>query len=470
MNSIKYIFSGLLLILLFNSCSPVKENKAEKATDVISAITASTTETGKPIDKVYCNNSSINSYALYLPKNYSKDKRWPVIFFFDPHASGKLPVKRYDTLAEKYGYVICCSNNSKNGLDIASIKNVSAEMMNDVFQNFFIDSNRVYAGGFSGGARVAATLAMSNNITGLICCGAGIQADMTFVNPQINYIGIAGKADFNYVELSFTDEQLAAANKLKHQLVVFDGKHEWPPLSIMEQAFLWLELDAMRNNLIKKDLALIETVSKQLKEECEKTVKEKNIYEQFNAYSKAVNYLNGLSDVSWFSSRKEQLKGFASLNQIIKQRKEQFVKEFNLQQKYMAAIPDKDLNWWQREVSTMKILADQNKEEAYTYKRLLNYLSLGAYMYSNDALSKNNLKMAETFLTLYELVDPFNSEHAYMRAVTAAEAGNQKEVFSFLEKTIQLGFNDRERLDADAAFSNIRNEEKFQKLADKIND
>ena len=247
MRFLKYLLPDLLWIIVFiNACSPAKQDKVENKTEGLNTVSSNTIEKGKAIDKIYCNNSSINSYALYLPKNYSKDKRWPVIFFFDPHASGKIPVKQYDTLAEKYGYIICCSNNSKNGLDISSIKTLSSEMMNDVFQKFSIDSNRVYAGGFSGGARVATTLAMSNNIAGLICCGAGIQADMAFVNPKISYVSIAGKSDFNYIELNLVDQQLNESNTVRHQLLIFAGKHEWPPLEIMEQAFLWLELDAMK--------------------------------------------------------------------------------------------------------------------------------------------------------------------------------------------------------------------------------
>ena len=392
MRLIKYLSCKLfVIVILINACSP-KQDKIENKTETLSTV-AATIETGKPLDKIYCNNSSINSYALYLPRDYSRDKSWPVIFFFDPHASGKLPVKQYYALAEKYGYVICCSNNSKNGLDIATIKTMATEMMNDVFQKFSFDSNRVYAGGFSGGARVAATLAMSNNIAGLICCGAGIQPDMTFVNSKINYIGIAGKSDFSYIELNLADQQLDATQKTGHDLLIFDGKHEWPPIETMKKAFLLLDFYAMNNHLLKEDKDVIDAITQQIKD------------------------------------MEDSLK----FKQAMSQKKEQFVKEFNLQQKYMAAIPEKDLNWWKTEISKMKILADQRKEEAYTYKRLLAYLSLGTYMYSNDALSKNNFKMAETFITLYELVDPDNSEHAYMRAIMCAQTGNEKEVFSFLQ-------------------------------------
>ena len=54
------------------------------------------------------------SYALYLPSAYSGDRRWPIIYCFDPGARGPVPVRLFRA-AEKYGYILVCSNNSHNG-------------------------------------------------------------------------------------------------------------------------------------------------------------------------------------------------------------------------------------------------------------------------------------------------------------------------------------------------------------------
>jgi hypothetical protein len=47
---------------------------------------------GQVIDKVLCAGSSGESYALYLPSNYTPSKRWPILYAFDPGARGRIPV------------------------------------------------------------------------------------------------------------------------------------------------------------------------------------------------------------------------------------------------------------------------------------------------------------------------------------------------------------------------------------------
>ena len=54
-----------------------------------------------------------NSYALYLPANYSPEKRWPLVLVFDPFARGEVSVKLFHEAAEKYGFIVVGSNNSR---------------------------------------------------------------------------------------------------------------------------------------------------------------------------------------------------------------------------------------------------------------------------------------------------------------------------------------------------------------------
>ncbi|HSE43463.1 MAG TPA: hypothetical protein VLH08_22070, partial [Acidobacteriota bacterium] len=99
---------------------------------------------GKLIEKVSCLSAPEFSYVLYLPSNYSDQKKWPVLFCFDPRAHGNVPAELFESAAEKYGYIIMSSNNS--GSDDASIPNAQAmqEMYDDAFKRFAIDEKRLY--------------------------------------------------------------------------------------------------------------------------------------------------------------------------------------------------------------------------------------------------------------------------------------------------------------------------------------
>src|SRR6266850_1077717 len=83
-------------------------------------ITGSATQTnpiprGKVIEKVVCAANPAQRYALYLPSNYTPVRAWPILYAFDPGARGSIPVNRFQEAAEKYGWIIAGSNNSRNG-------------------------------------------------------------------------------------------------------------------------------------------------------------------------------------------------------------------------------------------------------------------------------------------------------------------------------------------------------------------
>ncbi|HSN50405.1 MAG TPA: hypothetical protein VLR52_04170, partial [Bacteroidales bacterium] len=114
-----------------------------------------TPEKGKVVDRVECVSDSGFTYSVYLPTSYSGKIRFPVILSFDPHGSGNLPVTLYKDLAEKYGYILTGSDNSRNGQDGNLTMSAIRSLINEVKTRFSVDTNRIYTLGFSGGARVA---------------------------------------------------------------------------------------------------------------------------------------------------------------------------------------------------------------------------------------------------------------------------------------------------------------------------
>ena len=55
------------------------------------------------------------SYALYLPSHYTSDRRWPIFYTFDPDGHGNVPAELMKDAAERYGYIVVGSNNSRYG-------------------------------------------------------------------------------------------------------------------------------------------------------------------------------------------------------------------------------------------------------------------------------------------------------------------------------------------------------------------
>ena len=53
------------------------------------ALTAAELPRGTILDDVKCMADASQSYALYIPSNYSPDRAWSLILAFDPRARGR---------------------------------------------------------------------------------------------------------------------------------------------------------------------------------------------------------------------------------------------------------------------------------------------------------------------------------------------------------------------------------------------
>ena len=78
---------------------------------------------------------------------------WPIIYVFDPGARGKVAVEAIQTAAEKFGYIVAASNNSRNGPMGGSSQAMKA-MWVDTQQRFPIAGQRRYVAGIVRGRRL----------------------------------------------------------------------------------------------------------------------------------------------------------------------------------------------------------------------------------------------------------------------------------------------------------------------------
>src|SRR5262245_35710523 len=156
---------------------------------------------GQIVDSVSCAADPSQSYALFLPREYSPQREWPVIFAFDPGARGRMPVERYQAAADRFGYVVAGSNNSRNGSN--DIGKAVDAMTIDVMSRFAIDKRRVYVAGMSGGARVAFSVALgsSGHVAGVFASSAGYPDGTVRKTLPFPVFATAGTEDFNHLEM-----------------------------------------------------------------------------------------------------------------------------------------------------------------------------------------------------------------------------------------------------------------------------
>ena len=203
---------------------------------------------GQIVDPIKCAADPSQTYALYLPSNYSADRPWKLILAFDPRGQGHQGVEHLQTAAEKYGYIVAGSNNSRNGPPQISLTAAQA-MWTDVGKRFSINPKRIYTAGFSGGARIAMKVAFdSDQIAGVIASSAGFPPGHRRSDPRFVVFGTAGTEDFNYLEMRQLDQELSSP----HRVVIFEGGHQWLPSALAIQAVEWLELQAAHPGTVEQ--------------------------------------------------------------------------------------------------------------------------------------------------------------------------------------------------------------------------
>lgn len=167
-------------------------------------------EKGVLYDSIWVDAKLGESFALYLPNKYNQEIASPAVFIFEPMARGSVGIEPFIKAAETYGYILICSNDSKNGpyeINYAVANNLFPK----VLSMFKIDPKRIYTAGFSGGARLASSIAVqSNKIAGVISCGAAFNLKSRGLpsTQSFSYACLMGDEDMNYNELQFTNSYL----------------------------------------------------------------------------------------------------------------------------------------------------------------------------------------------------------------------------------------------------------------------
>ena len=454
---------GLVTVALYtHACAnnnqpvPVAHNNNKDTIQQSRASVRDSFTAGKIIDTVICTNDPSQSFALYIPVKSNKQPP-AVVYFFDPHAAGSLPVRKYKALADAYGFILIGSNNSKNGNSLQQAEAIWQTLYNDTKKRLFINNNRIYTAGFSGGAKVAGYVALHHSeIKGVIANGAGLPDQTPAGNFNFTFTAITGEGDMNMTDLVAITNDLDKT-QTRHRLLFFNGKHEWAPEKTMNRAFAGWQLDAMEQHLIAKDEAFISSFVAKSKQ----TVAE---YEKANTPVKAameckvaINLLSGLTnETNWFQQKQTAITNSATYRQQSLAQQQLLTTEQQIKGRYMQQFQQGDMNYWTKTINDLNAKAKTATAEGAMYQRLLAWLSLAFYSFSNQLINSNQNNDARYTVGLYKLADPTNSEAWYFSAILNARNNDAAATEKDLLKAVENGFNDKNRLQQQPEFQNLK--------------
>jgi len=323
---------------------------------------------GQIVDRVECAAKPEQAYALYLPSRYVQDRQWPILYAFDPGARGRLPVERFQEGAEKYGYIVVGSHNSRNGPWKVSQEAMEA-VWADTHARFSIDPKRIYSTGFSGGARVAGFMGLAvQDTAGVIACGAGFPDSKVPKKVPFPFFGIAGTEDFNYGELRLVQRDLDAqhaANRFEE----FDGPHGWCPSPLCTVAIEWMELMAMKTGRRTTDPELLSALLDKSLSRLHHLESAGDLPALYRSYAAAAVDFHGLKDVADFAQRAAQLKGSKEVRDAEK-REHQME---DRQERLRVELAQSDAGQQQRIVEDLrkKAAAEEDTPERRVARRVL---------------------------------------------------------------------------------------------------
>jgi predicted esterase len=440
---------------------------------------------GQIVERIEALNDSSQSYALYLPSNYTPDRKWPVLYAFDAGARGRVAVERFKDAAEKYGWIVLGSNNSRNGpWDL--VVNAWNAMLTDTHQRFAVDDERSYSTGFSGGARAAVRVAIGCKcLAGVMAYGAGFPIDLA-PSPQMHFVffGAVGVDDFNYPELKSLQEPLTKAGISQH-VQTFEGRHEWPPVSVATAAVEWMELHAIKAGKRPRDNGFINAMWQQLLNKARTLEESKKHHEAYQLYLDLAETFNGLRDVAEIETKVNQLRDSREVKAAIREEQVQIRKQRELESRLNSLIAGRDggaqvnqsedgfdsATLFRARLSDLRkqSKAPEDSTQRRVARRVLDGLFVGLVEEGITLLQtkKNYFESIKRLKSATEINPDRPGAYFYLAWAYAANRDKKKSLQS-LNTAVEKGFSDTSMITANKAFDSFRNEPEYQQIMARL--
>jgi dienelactone hydrolase len=433
---------------------------------------------GVLLPKVFCATPSEQSYALYLPSHYTSEKRWPIVYAFDPAAHGNIPVELMKDAAERFGYIVAGSNNSHNGAWKPEADAAQA-MFQDTHARLAIDNNRVYFAGFSGGARLASSLAQRCHCAaGVLLNGAGFSpSSPPAPEATFSVFAAVGTFDFNYSEVLDLDAKLGAL-RYSHALQRFDGPHQWAPAEVMEEALAWFRLISMKDGHEARDMAFVKAQAAEAEKRAKNLELAGDPYGCWKEYRQAAETFDALGEAPAFRERAVAMEKEKAVRDGARREQQDFDEQSRLSANISAGLgalrQDAPIRAdtrsdVERQIAELRSRAEHEKnlQKLRVTKRALAGIFVEAMETGQERLDAKDISHARTYFELAASADPDSVWALSLVAAARAEDGDRKGTIDALRRTKEKT-KDRAAfcawLTEEPAFAKLRDTPEFRAL------
>ena len=418
------------------------------------------------------------SFAIYLPTNFTMDRKWPLVLVFDMEGRGKRVVSMFTNAAEGQGYIVIGSNSILDTVSVSKNMLATGRLLKKVAELIPTDENRIYSAGFSAGGKFASLVpSFISGFKGVISIGSAIpNYELLTSKKAFHFMGIVGNEDFNYPDMVAARPTLKRL-KFPNHLWVFDGGHEWPATEYIERALITATLHAMsKGSLPKNESFIADTFNKEL--------------DDYNDYLSKNDFLTAYDRLSEIISiyqlhrpvdslldqrkllRKNRSYRMARRNENAALFKESFIRDeyqYNLLED-IGTLNYNNLGWWNYQVGELKKYAQKtSKAEQKMGLRLLAYLN--ALIEDNIDIEEAEVRVNEEVVSflwmLKTITEPDNFEY-YLKIISdSAKYEDFGTSLFYLEELLKQGYKDKAALYSLEHTALLRITPEFNELIEK---
>ena len=397
------------------------------------------------------------TFAIYTPSQYSQDKKWPVIFIFDPKGRASSTANLFRPAAEDQGYIIAALELDLKSKSLDNVINTSVSMMNVVTGTLSIAPEQIYFAGMAEGAQIASALTLMNkNMAGILAINNSF-VNPKFVNDQEPYmfIGIGASQDYMVYEmesyLKFYDKR-----DFPTEIYYFDGKeNDWPSSAVIYNAVSGFTLQAVKEGIRPADKDLISKLYQQELDYVESLRRTRNYY---SAYENLERMEEKYAEFGYEDEVKDRMKrvkrtrGYSAQKRDFKQavsyeREQQAEYEYLLTSDVMTQN-FQNIGWWAYQMDGLEKLQNSSeKAKVDMAYRLEGYLDLLSKRQFDDIMKSNAGIDARIFISVLRTAINKEDPEAYFKIISLASLdGDAETALLYLEDLLKTGYDDYEKL------------------------
>ena len=433
-------------------------------------------ELGVVIDSVRVSGAEKETFALYLPSSYRPEVLSPIVFIFHPGGSGSNAVSLFVKAAEKYGYVLVCSNNNKNGPQQQNF-DYANRLFEHIFSNFNIDNNRIYTAGFSGGSRLATAIAvLTKRIQGVIACGSGFPGNVAPVGIEnFSYAGIVGDRDMNYMEMK-NNKKLLSALGVSNELFTYGIAHQWPTQDQLLVAFDWLQSEAHKKGLVELDRSELVELYQQALKRAELNYDPQNLIRLNERYERAANNFSSFFSVDSIVQKARALRATEAFKTQQRQYTEVLIKEQELADTYTQKLLEEiekskpNAQPWEKRISKILKQIEETLDhfEKRMFQRIIAQLAVTSYEAAYSRSDSLTLQQLMFCFDVWIYTAPERPYSYFVQMRNAMTIPDHKLTFNYLERLIASGYKDYRSIANFEPLDPLRNSAEYQEIIQRI--